>query len=188
MAAPSAPPAPIVGSARRGSLRFMLRGRTDVGGGASAAGSGSEAAAARALAAAAAPPLPSAHAPASAAAGPAQRLQCVRDSASTAVTCQDTALTDLGGMVSGRRSFCGANRVLEAAAKSAYASVRSAAEEVTDADLARAGLAGEAARQHAERSDAKAEAKRRAGDGVGGGGGGGGGGCEDGKGKKKRRW
>ena len=117
-------------------------------------------------------------------------------------------------MVSGRRSFGGGNRVVEAAARSAYASERGAQEEVTDAALAKAGFAGEATRQRAEQLEAKAGgaagggAKRRhdeaaaaaGGRGFGGSGSGGGGGRglsfisgsaggEGGdRGSKKRRW
>ena len=187
-------------------MRFMLRGRTENG----AAPPGAAAASGPALL----PSLPSAPAPAGAPGAPA-RLLCARDSSSTATGCLDAALTDQGGMVSGRRSFGGGNRVVEAAARSAYASERGAQEEVTDAALAKAGFAGEATRQRAEQLEAKAGgaagggAKRRhdeaaaaaaGGRGFGGSGGGGGGGRglsfisgsaggEGGdRGSKKRRW
>jgi hypothetical protein len=201
------PAVAAVGSARLGSMRFMLRGRTEGG----AAPPGAAGAASGQALPPSLPPSARAGAP-----GAPARLLCARDSSSTATGCLDAALTDQGGMVSGRRSFGGGNRVVEAAARSAYASERGAQEEVTDAALAKAGFAGEATRVRAEQLEAKAGgaaaaggggAKRRhgggdeaaaGGRGFGGGRGGGGsglsfisgsaGGEGADRGSKKRRW
>ena len=166
------------GSARLSSMRFMLRGRTSETGGAA---SGTASGAARGA------PLPAEAAGPAGGGGAAPRLVCVRDTASTAASSLDMALMDNGGMVAGRRSCGGANKVVEAAARSAYASTRVDDTEVTDADLLRAnaGLAraSEQGRQRAEAEPAGAGAGKRSSALSGSGGTG-----QGGPNPKKRRW
>lgn len=110
------------------------------------------------------------------------------DTASTAASSLDMALMDNGGMVAGRRSCGGANKVVEAAARSAYASTRVDDTEVTDADLLRAsaGLA-RASEQGRQRAEAEA-AGAGAGAGKRGSAHSGSGGTGQGPNPKKRRW
>ena len=150
----SAPAAPAQGSARLASMRFMLRKQHAV----------PAASAASADAAWPAPPPP--------APGQRARLLCVRDTHSTAAASLDTALTDAGGMVAGRRSSGGANKGVEAAARRAYDAVEAAEE---DAALLRAGFAGEARKRAAEGGAAAGGAAAGAGAGAPAG-------------KKKPRW
>jgi hypothetical protein len=129
------------GSAKLSTMRFMLRGRAEQQGVGGVKRAHDEAPEEAALPAAALGGGP----------GGQRRLVCVRDTGSTAVASLETTLKDNGGIVSGRLSYGGANKTVEAAAKAAYASQSAASEEVTDLDLARAGFAGEQCKQQAER-------------------------------------
>ena len=116
-----------------GSMRFMLRGRTESGG----AGASAPASAPPAAAAAAPPP------------GAPRLLPCVRDSFSTAVPSLEISLMDSGGMVSGRRSCGGANRAIEDVARGAYAAQGGPGEDFTEQEMAESGLAGERLKKRA---------------------------------------
>jgi len=95
----AAAPPKLVGSQRLSTMRFMLRGREEKS-----------------------QVSTSSSFPTSVFSGEGlSRLVCIRDEHTTAQLALDTSLLDNGGIVSGRRSFGGANKSLEAVAKAAYA-------------------------------------------------------------------
>ena len=96
----SAVPSKITGSHRLSTMRFMLRGKEEK----------SAAATSDFNASILSPVNP----------GLSKRLECKRDEHTTAPLVLETSLLDNGGIVAGRRSFGGANKTLEAAAKAAY--------------------------------------------------------------------
>jgi len=112
------------GSSRLAGMRFMLRGRGEDKQGVEE----EEEIANQAFPASGAPPLE----------GAPKRLVCVRDEHTTVGLALDTSYLDNGGIVSGRRSFGGANKVLEATAKSAYSDLT--ALDVTDKEMVQSGF------------------------------------------------
>ena len=156
-------------------MRFMLRGGSD----AATPQSGRVQEQRWAL-----PPSSSSGAPAAAAASalplPGVRLVVIPDDATTAVRPLDTTITALGALVSGRRSFGGANKAVEAEAHRRVGAPGGAAPGGEKEAPARGDARGDAGKKR------EREGGGGGGGGVGGGGVGGGGG-RGGVGKQPRR-